>query len=1206
MTVLDTPRSTVADDPARPGAGWVCVDGNEAAASVAHRLSEVCAIYPITPASPMGELADEWSAKGRRNIWDAVPRVVELQSEAGAAGTLHGAIQAGSLATSFTSSQGLLLMLPNMFKIAGELTPAVLHVAARAIATHALSIFGDHSDVMAARSTGWALLASNTVQEAHDLAAIAHAATISSRVPFLHFFDGFRTSHEVNRIRLLSDADLRALVDAEAVLAHRAGAMHPSDPVLRGTAQNPDVFFQGREAANPFHDAVPGIVAGLLERFAALTGRRYGLVEYHGHPEAVLMGSAVATTRATVDALVAAGERVGVLAVRLYRPFPAAELVAALPASVRSIAVLDRAKEPGAPGEPLFLDTVAAVAEGWADQHGRTSPRVIGGRYGLGSKEFTPRDVAAVFAELALGRTARRRFTVGIVDDVTHLSLATDPAFRLPARASEAVFYGLGSDGTVGANKASVKLIGEHTDLFAQGYFVYDSKKSGSTTVSHLRFGPEPINAPYLVEQADFVAVHQFGLLTRLPVLATARRGATVLLSIPFAAEGAWQRLPADVQRTILEHDLQVYVIDAASVARQAGLGRRVNTVMQTCFFVLSGVLPVEQAIELAKQSAAKTYARRGHRVVQANVDAIDATRAALRRLEVGAAPSDLAGEAGVGAAGLVEAEDAALATIRSLIAGEGELLPVSAMPPGGSFPTGTAALEKRGLATELPSWDASLCIDCGKCTLACPHAAIRMKTFAPEFLAGAPDGFDSKPTMGRDFPAGTRLTIAVAPDDCTGCSICVSVCPARSKTDPDHKSLDMVPAETVREAQREAFKHYLGIPDPDRRTLRTDTVKGSQLLLPLFEFSGACTGCGETPYLKLASQLFGDRMVVANATGCSSIFGGNLPTTPWTRNADGYGPAWNNSLFEDNAEFGLGMRLGLSERTDAARALLRGLAGDLALPSALVDGLLADVGVTDEAGIAAQRELVRALQAALAGYPDGGTRAADVAGLLTLAESLVPTSVWIVGGDGWAYDIGFGGLDHLFASGADVNVLVLDSEVYSNTGGQASKATPLGAAAKFAAGGKAARKKDLGMIAKAYRDVYVAQVAVNANETQAVRAMLEAAAYPGPSLILAYSPCIAHGIDLAEAATHQNEAVASGHWPLYRYHPSPSPGAPPQFRLDSKAPSLPLADFYDHETRYRTVGRHDPELAQRLVAQAQADATARWRHYEWLTHEND
>ena len=1210
MTVLET--APTAGAPAGSAPAWACLDGNEAAASVAYRLSEVCAIYPITPASPMGELADVWSARGRRNLWGAVPKVVELQSEAGAAGTLHGAIQAGSLATSFTSSQGLLLMLPNMFKIAGELTPAVLHVAARAIATHALSIFGDHSDVMAARSTGWAVLASDNVQEAHDLAAIAHAATISSRVPFLHFFDGFRTSHEVNRIRMLSDADLRALVDDDALLAHRARAMHPADPVLRGTAQNPDVFFQGREAANPFHDAVPGIVDDLMERFAALTGRRYGLVEYHGHPEAervlVLMGSAVDTARASVDALVAAGERVGVLAVRLYRPFPSAALVAALPPTVTSVAVLDRAKEPGAPGEPLFLDVVAAVADHWDDHRAAAHrdaaprPRVIGGRYGLGSKEFTPRDVAAVFSELALGGRARRRFTVGIVDDVTHLSLPTDAGFRLPATAREAVFYGLGSDGTVGANKASVKLIGEHTDLFAQGYFVYDSKKSGSTTVSHLRFGPEPINAPYLIEQADFVAVHQFGLLTRLPVLATARPGATVLLSTPFAAEGAWERLPDDVQRTIIERDLDVYVIDAAAVARQAGLGRRVNTVMQACFFVLAGVLPVEEAIELAKRSAAKSYAARGSRVVQANVDAIDAARAALRRLRVGAAPSEL--EAGTGRA-IAEAEDATLATIRRLIAGEGELLPVSAMPPGGSFPTGTAALEKRGLATELPVWDSSLCIDCGKCTLACPHAAIRMKTFSPEYLAGAPAGFDSKPTMGRDFPAGTRLTIAVAPDDCTGCSICVSVCPAKSKTDPDHKSLDMVPADTVREAQREAFEHYLAIPDPSRTQLRTDTVKGSQLLLPLFEFSGACTGCGETPYLKLVSQLLGDRMVIANATGCSSIFGGNLPTTPWTTNADGYGPAWNNSLFEDNAEFGLGLRLGLAERTESARALLRSLAGDLALPGELVGGLLADVPITDEAGIEAQRERVRTLLAVLAGHT-GGPRAGEIAGLATLAESLVPTSVWIVGGDGWAYDIGFGGLDHLFASGADVNVLVLDSEVYSNTGGQASKATPLGAAAKFASSGKAARKKDLGMIAKAYRDVYVAQIAMNANETQAVRAMLEAAAYPGPSLILAYSPCIAHGIDLAEAATHQKEAVASGHWPLYRYHPSPAPGAAPQFRLDSKAPTLPLADFYGHETRYRSVGRADPDLAERLLAQAQADATDRWRHYEWLSHEHD
>jgi len=1171
---------------------WHCLDGNEAAASVAHRLSDVCAIYPITPASPMGELADAWSDRGRKNLWGAVPKVIELQSEAGAAGTLHGAVTAGALGSSFTSSQGLLLMLPNMFKIAGELTPAVLHVAARAIATHALSIFGDHSDVMAARSTGWCLLASNNVQEAHDLAAVAHAATIRARVPFLHFFDGFRTSHEVNRIQLLSDDDLRALIDEDAVLAHRARGLRPSAPVLRGTAQNPDVFFQAREAANPFYDAVPGIVQGAMDDLAERTGRRYHLVDYYGAPDAerviVAMGSAIDTIRASVDALVAAGERVGVLAVRLYRPFPAEALAAALPQTVKAVAVLDRVKEPGALGEPLFLDVIAALAE-LRD----VPPKVIGGRYGLGSKEFTPRDAAAVFAELAKGRAAKRRFTVGIHDDVTGLSLETDPSFVLPSPARQAVFYGLGSDGTVGANKNSVKLIGEHAGLFAQGYFVYDSKKSGSVTVSHLRFGPEPITAPYLIEAADFVAVHHFGLLSRMPVLDIAAPGATVLLATSFGGDTLWEHLPAAVQTQIVSKRLRVFTIDAAAVAKAAGLGRRVNTVMQACFFALAGVLPTDEALELIKASAAKTYARRGADVVAANLAAIDAAVGGLQPVRIGDVTASEPATS-------TSTDSAIQATITRLIAGQGDLLPVSAMPADGSFPTGTAKLEKRGLATELPTWDPDLCTDCGKCTLACPHAAIRMKTYSPDHLDGAPDGFLSKPVIGRDWPAGTRLTVQVAPDDCTGCTLCVSVCPAKSRTNPDHKALDMVPAEQVREAQRPAFAHYLSIPEADRSLVRTDTVKGSQLLEPLFEFSGACTGCGETPYLKLVSQLLGDRMVVANATGCSSIFGGNLPTTPWTTNAAGQGPAWSNSLFEDNAEFGMGIQLAGAGRTAQAKALVAELAGSLGLGTGLVEGLLSEVSITDEAGVAAQRARVAVLKDALA----GAVRTTKVALLDELADALVPTSVWVVGGDGWAYDIGFGGLDHLFASGANINVLVLDSEVYSNTGGQASKATPLGASAKFAAGGKASKKKDLGMIAQSYRDVYVAQIALNANETQAVRSILEAAAYDGPSLILAYSTCIAHGIEMADSATHQKEAVASGHWPLYRYHPAPAPDAPPLFKLDSKAPSLPLAEFYAQETRYTSVARANPELAERLVTQAQADAEQRYRHYQWLSNE--
>ena len=934
---------------------WACMEGNEAAASVAHRLSDVCAIYPITPASPMGEFADDWSAKGRRNIWGQVPRIIEMQSEAGAAGTLHGAVQAGALASSFTSSQGLLLMLPNMYKIAGELTPAVLHVAARAIATHALSIFGDHSDVMAARSTGWVMLASTSVQEAHDIAAISHAATLAARLPFLHFFDGFRTSHEVNRISVLADDQLRALVNDEDVLAQRAHALNPARPVLRGTAQNPDVFFQGREAANLFYDATPVVVRQMMERFGQLTGRHYDLVEYYGAPDAervvVAMGSAVHTLRAAADVLNAAGEKVGVANVRMYRPFPAAELVAALPANVKAVAVLDRVKEPGAGAEPLHLDVVTALAE-----YAQTPPPVIGGRYGLGSKEFAPRDAAAVFAELGVmlrGGVARRRFTVGITDDVTGLSLDTDPDFRLPRSAVEAVFYGLGSDGTVGANKASVKLIGENTPSWVQGYFVYDSKKSGSTTVSHLRFGAEPIKAPYLVEQADFVGVHQFGLLSKLPVLDIARPGATVLLASGHYGDQAWRHLPAAVQRAILNKDLRVYTVDAASVARKAGLGGRINTVMQACFFALSDVMETEEALELVKDSARKTYANRGPEVVQANLDAIDQALAAMSEVAI---PDDAEPAADSGSSFVTDGAGPVM--IRRLIAGEGELLPVSALPPDGTFPTGTAALEKRGLATQLPEWEADNCMDCGKCTLVCPHAAIRMKAFSPDYLDEAPSRFRSK-EAGAGLPAGSELTIQVSPDDCTGCALCSNVCPGAALT--------MVPAMLIGDTERTKFDYFSTIPETDRTKLRTDTVQGSQLLRPLFEFSGACSGCGETPYLKLLSQLVGDRMVVANATGCSSIYGGNLPTTPWTTNADGCGPAWNNSLFEDNAEFGMGIALGHQQRSSQARLLLTALADRLDLPTDVLQGLLDDeIGVTDESAIAAQRIRVKQLREAL------------------------------------------------------------------------------------------------------------------------------------------------------------------------------------------------------------------------------------------------
>lgn len=1168
---------------------WACRDGNEAVARVAHRLSDVCAIYPITPASGMGELADAWSAAGRPNLWGAVPQVVEMQSEAGAAGAMHGALQMGALATTFTASQGLLLMLPNMYKIAGELTPAVIHVAARALATHALSIFGDHSDVMSARGTGWTMLSASGVQEAQDFALVAHAATLRSRVPVLHFFDGFRTSHEISRIALLDDDDLAALVRLDDVLAHRGRALSPERPVLRGTAQNPDVFFQAREAANPFHDAVPGIVAEVMAELGERTGRHYGLVDYYGHPEAerviILMGSAYGAVQEAVDAL--PDERLGVVVVRLYRPFPAAELVAALPPTVRSVAVLDRAKEPGAPAEPLHLDVSLALVE-----HGRAI-RVTGGRYGLGSKEFTPHHAAAVFANLAADEP-KPRFTVGIVDDVTRLSLAP---VEVPVRSpgTSAVFYGLGSDGTVGANKSSITIIGEHTDLWAQGYFVYDSKKSGSITVSHLRFGPEPIRSTYLIEHADVVACHQFGLLDRIDILGVARPGASLLLNAPYPAEEVWRHLPSHVQRQIVDKGLRVWTVDATALAREVGLGGRINTVMQPCFFAVAGVLPVDEAIGLIKDAVSHKYGRRGRVVVERNHAAIDRALAALSPVTVGEVA-----EAVLPTSLLSTAPDFVRDVTARMLEGAGDLLPVSALPVDGTFPTGTARWERRSLADEIPIWDPDLCIDCGKCAIVCPHAAIRMKAYP---ASQAPDGLPHKPYGGRDLGPDMLLTVQVAPDDCTGCGICVDVCPARSKSEARHKAIDLLPADDHRDVERIRFDAFLGIPELPRDAVRMDTVKGSQLLQPLFEFSGACSGCGETPYLKLLTQQFGDRMVVANATGCSSIYGGNLPTTPWTKDASGRGPAWANSLFEDNAEFGLGMRIAVDAQRDEARALLAALGADLpgGLPEDLVSGLLTDEpGPEDEAGITRQRDRVAALLAVLPGLAAARPGDARLARLASLADSLVPTSVWIVGGDGWAYDIGFGGLDHVLASGRNINVLVLDTEVYSNTGGQSSKATPRAATAKFASNGKATRKKDLGLLAQAYGDVYVAQVALGGNETQSVRALLEAAAYEGPSLVIAYSTCIAHGIEMSTSMTHQKLAVTSGYWPLYRYHPSPAPDTHP-FSLDSKAPNVPLREFLQHEARFAVLERSDPERAAHLQALAQADVDERWHYYEQL-----
>jgi pyruvate-ferredoxin/flavodoxin oxidoreductase len=1175
-----------------------CVDGNEAAARIAYATSEVIAIYPITPASPMAEHSDDWSSAGRPNIWGTVPDVVEMQSEAGAAGALHGALQKGALATTFTASQGLLLMIPNMYKIAGELTPAVIHVAARSVATHALSIFGDHSDVMAVRGTGWAMLSAGSVQEAHDFALISHAATLRCRVPFLHFFDGFRTSHEIDKIAVLSDDDVRALVADDDVIAHRLRGMTPDAPTLRGTAQNPDAFFQAREACNPFHDAVPGVVSEVMAELAARTGRHYDLVEYHGAPDAewvvVVMGSGAGAVEETVDALVAAGEPVGMVRIRLFNPFPVSALLAALPPTVRSIAVLDRTKEPGAVGEPLYLEVVAALAEACDSDEPAFArmPRVIGGRYGLSSKEFTPSMVKAVFDELSAA-APKRHFTVGIRDDVTRLSLTVDPSFRhqRPAGEVQAVFVGLGSDGTVGANKSSVKIIGEGTDLWAQGYFVYDSKKSGSVTVSHLRFGPEPIRSTYLVEQADFVACHQFGLLETVPVLDRARHGATILLNSPFDAGTVWDQLPVEVQAEILDEEIELWVIDADSVARSAGMGNRINTVMQPCFFQLAGVLPADEAIARIKATVEKAYGRRGSAVVERNFAAIDAALDHLQRVTV---PGGVTSTRTSARTLPADAPEFVQQVTAALLRGDGDLLPVSAMPVDGVFPTGTARYEKRSIAREIPIWDPDVCIDCGKCAIVCPHAAIRMKVFDDAVAAEAPPDFPHKPFRSKDL-ADHRLTIQVAPDDCTGCGVCVDVCPAKSKTDVSHKAIDMEPAIVHREVERGRWDHFLSIPPLDRTLLPHDSVKGSQVLEPLFEFSGACAGCGETPYVKLVSQLFGDRMVVANATGCSSIYGGNLPTTPWTVDAAGRGPAWNNSLFEDNAEFGLGMRLALDVQQGQARRALQTMAPELG--EGTVSAILDNPQET-EAEIALVRDAVDRLRGPLKALATAGH--AEAGHLLSLAGSLVRQGVWLMGGDGWAYDIGFGGLDHVLSSGRNVNVLVLDTEVYSNTGGQASKATPRAAVAKFAAGGKATGKKDLGAIARAYGNVYVAQISMGANELQATKALLEADAWPGPSLVIAYSTCIAHGIDMSKSMSHQKVAVKSGYWPLYRFHPSEVDDGQP-FELDSKPPSVPIRDFIGSETRFAVLERTHPERAAELAALAQADADERWRYYEQL-----
>ncbi|HEX3090171.1 MAG TPA: pyruvate:ferredoxin (flavodoxin) oxidoreductase [Ilumatobacteraceae bacterium] len=1178
------------------------IDGNEAAARIAHLASEVIAIYPITPASPMGELADDWSSKGRTNLWGAVPEVIEMQSEAGAAGTLHGAVTRGAMGTTFTASQGLLLMLPNMFKIAGELTPTVIHVAARTIATHALSIFGDHSDVMAARTTGFAMLCASSVQEAADFAAVAHAVTLETRVPFLHFFDGFRTSHELATIQVPSAEDLRAMIDPGAVTAHRSRGLDPDRPEMRGTAQNPDVFFQAREACNPFHNAVPGAVQTSMDLLASRTGRQYHLVDYHGAPDAdrviVLMGSGAGAVRETVDELCRLGERVGVAVVRLYRPFPTEALLNALPPSVRTVVVLDRTKEPGAPFEPLHLDVLSAMwhspDSNWVD--GRT-PRVIGGRYGLSSKEFTPAMVAAVFGEAA-DDSPHNGFTVGIIDDVTHTSLRFDPAFSTDNAQVRAVFYGLGADGTVGANKNTAKIVGKNTDLFVQAYFVYDSKKSGSMTVSHLRFDPMPIESTYLIDRATFVGVHQWSFLERVDVLSVAAPGATVLMNSPYPADEIWDRLPVEVQSIVLERDLRLYAIDAAAVAKAAGLAGRVNTVMQTCFFALAGVLPTDEAIAKLKDAIAATYGKRGDLVVQRNVDAIDTTLAQLSPVPVGERVTSAVYRRPTVASGVTEFVQRVTARI---LAGEGDLLPVSALPPDGTFPTGTSKVEKRTIATEIPIWEPDLCIDCGKCAIVCPHAAIRMKVYDPsEFLADSASVLKSKSFRSREVP-GMLLTIQVAPDDCTGCGLCVTACPAHDKSEVKRKSINMRPIEDHLDTERVAWDAFLELHESDPAQWDPASVKTSQLRRPLFEFSGACSGCGETPYLKLLTQLFGDHLLIANATGCSSIYGGNLPTTPYCTNDEGRGPAWSNSLFEDNAEFGLGMRLGIDAQQHAALSLLRQLA---APDRRLLDPALAEVialGVDDDGDlpIRDQRERVELLRTFLTAI-DAPDAQAEKDQLLELIGTLVRKTVWIVGGDGWAYDIGAGGLDHVLGSGRNVNILVLDTEVYSNTGGQASKSTPRGAVAKFAAGGKGTAKKDLGLEAMSYGDVYVAKIALGASDIQTVKALLEAEAWPGVSLVIAYSTCIAHGFDMSQSMTQQKLAVQSGHWPLYRYRPGDD-GTTQPLSLDSAAPSIPFADFANSEARYSMLKRSDPNQSELLLNLAQSDVTARWQYYEQL-----
>ena len=1180
----------------------VTIDGNEAAAYVAFHTNEVIAIYPITPSSPMGEWCDAWAAEGKKNVWDIIPSVSELQSEGGASGSVHGALQSGALTTTFTASQGLLLMIPNMFKIAGELTSTVFHVSARSIAAQALSIFGDHGDVMATRSTGFALLASNSIQEVEDFALISQAATLESRVPFLHFFDGFRTSHEVQKIEQLSVDDMKAMINDDLVLAHRARALSPDNPVLRGSSQNPDVYFQGRESVNPYYVKCPGIVQEQMDKFGKLTGRKYHLFDYYGAPDAeriiVLMGSGAEAVHETVEYLINKDEKVGVVKVRLYRPFSIDHFINALPKSAKVISVLDRTKEPGAAGEPLYLDIVNAISE--KHMEGELPfdfPKITGGRYGLSSKEFTPAMIKGVFDEMKKSKP-KNHFTVGIFDDVTNTSLDFDSVFSVEsAKTFRGKFYGLGADGTVGANKNSIKIIGEGTDNFAQGYFVYDSKKSGSTTVSHLRFGPKEIKSTYLINKANFIACHQQVFLEKMDMLNDAEPGATFLLNTLVPKDNAWDSLPEKVQRDLIDKKMKFYVIDAYKVARETGMGGRINTIMQTCFFAISNIFPKDEAIQLIKNSIKKTYGAKGDKIVQMNFAAVDRTLENLFEVEI---PAEVTSKIQLQPVVSSNAPDFVKEVTAKIIAGEGDLLPVSKMPVDGTFPTATAQWEKRNIALEVPAWDEEVCIQCNKCVIVCPHATIRAKVFEEKYVKDAPSTFLATKFRAKDYGEGLLYSLQVAVEDCTGCGICVDVCPAKNKKETRLKAINMKEQLPLREQERINWDFFLTIPELDRTKIPVTKVKDSQFMQPLFEFSGACSGCGETPYVKLVSQLFGDRTVIANATGCSSIYGGNLPTTPWAVNNEGKGPAWSNSLFEDNAEFGYGFRLAIDKHTAQAKTLLKKLSADLG--DKLAEDLL-NADQKDEAGIYEQRERVNDLKTKLNENlkKSTGDKEKDIKHLLSLADYLVKKSVWIMGGDGWAYDIGYGGLDHVMASGKNVNILVLDTEVYSNTGGQMSKATPRGAVAKFAAAGKPLAKKDLGLMAMSYGNVYVAKVAMGANDTHTLRSILEAEAYDGPSLIIAYSHCIAHGIDMGLGMRNQKAAVDSGYWQLYRYNPDEAKAGKNPFKLDSKGLKIPLKDYAYLETRYKMLTKSHPDLAGKLMKEAQEDVNERWSYYEKL-----